>query len=55
MDPDETDETLYSPASPIVQATGDKEQPTPQDIKGSLDLILETLLSTHSSPGIRSS
>ena len=28
MDPDTTDETLYSPASPIVQATGDKEQPT---------------------------
>ena len=28
MDPDTTDETLYSPASPMVQATGDIEQPT---------------------------
>ena len=28
MDPDTTDETLYSPASPMVQATGDIEQPS---------------------------
>ena len=28
MDQDTTDEALYSPASPMVQATGDIEQPT---------------------------
>ena len=36
MDPDTTDETLYSPASPMVQATGDIEQPT---ILGSTDQL----------------
>ena len=28
MDPDTTDETLYSPASPMLQATEDIEPPT---------------------------
>ena len=32
IDPDETDETLYSPDSPIVQGTRNIEHPTLQEI-----------------------